>query len=771
MVQKVVIGLIEHMGDIVACEPVSRQLRKIYKESEITWMALPAYHELLISNPNIDRVTSVTCLTEWIKFTKHATKNTIIFDLHVNYRACECCRIPLVKISGNQTITIHNWYDHGSLLEAFSIGAGLGKLSTHPNVYIRKDDVDNINLLNIPQKFIVIHRHSNDIARDWTDDKWNDLLRIITNNHNLYVVEVGTASAINNPVSCCNYIDMRGKTTILEMAEIIRRSALFVGIDSGPAHIANAVYTPGVILLGTLGNFKKYMPYSGYYSSNCDSVRIIRNVYGPAKDITVEDVYDGVKYAMNAPMSSPVVVSQDSTEVQIVDNKYSYNDRTLVKVLAFYLPQFHPIHENNMAWGHGFSEWTNIIHAKPLFDGHRQPIEPGELGYYDLRSIDIIKSQCELASAHGISGFCFYYYFMNGKRLLHKPLDNFMNSGIKFPFCLIFANHNWTKKWDAGNEEIIAEQLHGEYADTFFIKSLLPIFSDSRYIKIDGKPLLIIFMAHLIQDIKTVTESWRNEVVNYGFTGLYLVTVDNWNGVMTNPKDFGFDATYEMPSNDFGKYKDISSSIGGLIKDFTGKIIDYDEFAKDYMARPFPVRKIFKTVMAPWDNTPRYKNRAIITLDNTKLESYRRWLTSAYIDTYRRYNGDERILFLHSWNEWAEGTYIEPDSLHGRMRLEITRKSINDGICAVDFIKTINTSENEDNCIINILRLLEEKDELLYRYIETMDNNKGVVDLTDEINKIKHDYNMLINSRSMRITSPLRRVAMMLRRFRGSYTF
>lgn len=767
--KKTYVGLVEHMGDIIACEPVTRYLKDKYPNNELIWVASPIYSELLITNPNVDTFMPVSCLTDWIKISKHNRETSIIVDLHVNYRVCECCRIPLFKTFGNQMVNIYNWYDYGSLLEAFSVGAGLPRLTEQPEVYIQKEHVDKVAGFGLPDHYVVIHRHSNDLARDWNEAGWDILVRQLLKHHSLFVVEVGVSRDAHAEYSNIynNYIDLRGKTSILETAEVIRKSSLFIGVDSGPAHLANAARSPAVIILGDLGHFKKYTPYTGYYAENSNNVKIVRNPCGTAREVSFNDVYDAVCYILNRP------------EHLIHINKYNITSKTInslvaskaptsdVKVIAFYLPQFHPIPENNDAWGAGFTEWTNIINSQPLFRGHEQPIEPGELGYYDLRNVDIIRQQAELAKSYGIYGFCFYYYYMGGKHLLKTPIGNFFESNIDMPFCILWANHNWTKKWDAGNTEVICEQIHDDFDDVFFIRSLIELFSDERYIKIDGMPVLGVFMPQLFPDINKTTNVWREEVVRYGFPGIYLFMVDDWNGEIFNPKDFGFDATYEMPSNKFGYLPNHKNMVTDINADFTGKIIDYQEFAEEFISRPFPIYTRFKTVMAPWDNTPRYKNRAIVCI-NTGGDTYRRWLTHACVDTYRRYQSDERIVFLHSWNEWAEGTFVEPDKKNGRGRLLQTNKAIRSADKIVDVLSESENYIGLSGPISELFMLLSDKDESLYRLERKAINSD---ELTHEINQLKHDINiaqhelyLLYNSRSMKLTKPLRITVKLLKR-------
>jgi len=722
----ILIGLIEHMGDIVACEPVPRYLKRTYSNANVSWAVLKHYKELIDFNPYIDDTIVIDCLTEWIKLKNHGVYDLVV-DLHVNYRICQCCKVPLFKTTGNPLVTVHNWFDYGTLLEAFSMGAGLPQLSEQPNVYISNEHIEKVNKLGVDYKYLVIHRQSNDLNKDWQDIKWNKILNQIISDYNLKVVEVGTGAAAPLDLPSHSYINLINKTGILECAEIIKRSCLFLGVDSGPAHLANAVNTKGVVLLGSLGNFKSYNPFSGGYGEQQTNVRLVRNRLGPVAEIPIGKVMEAVEQSLieadvdqspdnselgnssrQAPLTEEIMregISMDSSRGD------SQHKTDYPKVLAFYLPQFHPIPENDAAWGRGFTEWTNVTKARPLFQGHDQPRLPGELGFYDLRVPETIEKQVSLAIEHGIAGFCFYYYYFQGRRYLYKPIDIFMSLGFKIPFCFLWANENWTKRWDGGQDDIILRQQHSAEDNINFIKGLIPIFRKDSYIKIHGKPILLIYKTHLIPNIKFMAEQWRNIVKREGFDGIFLVHVDDWLGVNAiNPKMIDFDAAYEIPSNLLPPavmIRDVSSF--RFLEPFHGSLVDYEKFAQLHMHRPFPEYKRFRTVMLPWDNTPRYENRAIIHLDaNPRGEAYKKWLLNAYVDTYRQYEGDERIMFVHSWNEWCEGTNLEPDQKNGRKYLEITKEIIENAKQIISLGQNNNITFEEKKTLFEYLRQKDE---------------------------------------------------------------
>src|SRR5262245_26236377 len=218
-----------------------------------------------------------------------------------------------------------------------------------------------------------------------------------------------------------------------------------------------------------------------------------------------------------------------------------------VKVIAFYLPQFHPIPENDEWWGPGFTEWTNVKRATPQFVGHHQPDFPGELGFYDLRTPEVQVRQGELANEFGIHGFCYYIYWFGGRRLLERPLEILLaDPRIDRPFCLCYANPSWTRRWDGQEQDRLITQQHTPDDDLAFIRSLFPFFRDSRYIRIDGRPLLIVYVTRLYPDMRATAARWQQACREAGIGPLFLTRVET-SGPLTPPAEMGFDAACEFP--------------------------------------------------------------------------------------------------------------------------------------------------------------------------------------------------------------------------------
>lgn len=284
--QIIAINLTEHLGDIVACEPVSRYVRQQYPEAYITWCIQKPYKELIESNPYVDSVLVVQCLTEWIYLKKSRIFDKYV-DLHINGRICPVCNVPLSNKAGSMNIGLDNYFEYGNILSAFSQSAGLPSIDEEPKVYIPPQIYSDIDKYRLPLSFIAIHCLSNEEVKNWSNRKWNELVLDLIEKWNVNVVEVGHSPVIKE-VNPQYYYNLCGKLSILETAEVVRRSNLFIGVDSGPAHLANAVGTYGVVLIGDYRKFTKYMPFSGKYKDGSNAHIIYGE--GPASCIEVSEV-------------------------------------------------------------------------------------------------------------------------------------------------------------------------------------------------------------------------------------------------------------------------------------------------------------------------------------------------------------------------------------------------------------------------------------------------------------------------------------------------
>tara|TARA_B100001059_G_scaffold113776_3_gene113952 strand:- start:1319 stop:3811 length:2493 start_codon:yes stop_codon:yes gene_type:complete len=341
------------------------------------------------------------------------------------------------------------------------------------------------------------------------------------------------------------------------------------------------------------------------------------------------------------------------------------------RTIAFYLPQFHPIPENDAWWGTGFTEWRNVTRGRPMFEGHAQPRRPADLGYYDLRIQEVQQAQADLASSHGIHGFCYYHYWFAGTRLLERPLDAVLASGSPtLPFCVCWANENWTRRWDGLEDEILIGQQHSPETDRRFILDLLPTLGDDRYITVDGKRMLMVYRPTKLHNCLRATDTWRDEVLKAGLGELHLVMVQHGDD---DPASLGFDAAVEFPPHGL-TVPDIQNKMKGLDPAFRGGLYDYDALATTASERGRPHHPLHRGVMLGWDNTARRGEQATIYHGATP-ERYQRWLTDMLKDA-RDNGGSDEVVFINAWNEWAEGTYLEPDEHHGHAWLEATKAAI-----------------------------------------------------------------------------------------------
>ncbi len=345
---------------------------------------------------------------------------------------------------------------------------------------------------------------------------------------------------------------------------------------------------------------------------------------------------------------------------------------TVPKTIAFYLPQFHPFPENDVWWGKGFTEWTNVGKAKPVFYNHYQPHCPIHLGYYDLRISGIMEEQAALARAHGISGFAYYFYWFAGKVLMEQPLQKMLeNSKVDIPFCMIWANENWTRRWDGQENDVLIAQQHSLEDSGALLAYLQPFLKDPRYIKINGKPLFIIYRSDIIPNMKDTINLWRAQVRSFGFPDLYIVCAQTFGH--GDPRDCGFDAAMEFPPHGV-KSEKVANELEALDPAFDGAIYDYDQVVTSAVRSSDADYKVFPTAMLSWDNTARKKNRSTI-FANFTVARYAQWL-SANLERVAGNNLlslDEKIVFVNAWNEWAEGTHLEPDQKHGFGYLAATK--------------------------------------------------------------------------------------------------
>lgn len=388
-----------------------------------------------------------------------------------------------------------------------------------------------------------------------------------------------------------------------------------------------------------------------------------------------------------------------SSDNYVLRDKDSLSTKPQVKIIAHYFPQYHVIPENEKWWGQEFTDWQNVKRAKPLFENQYQPHIPDDyLGYYDLTDTDVQKKQIELAKQYGIYGFCFYTYWFNGKRLLEKPLDNYLeNKELDLPFCICWANENWTRTWDGLDQEVLISQEYTPEDDIKFIEHMSKYLKDSRYIKVDNKPLIMVYRPSLFPNPKETTERWRNWCRQNEIGEIYLVYCQSFTN--KDPKEFGFDAASEFPPND-GTIEENLEIINRQKEkvQYEPSRSSWDHFLISSINYKKKDYTLFRCIMPSWDNTARKGNRGHSI---TKIEpaKFQHMVENAFDFTLENHKEEERIVFVNSWNEWAEGCHLEPDKKYGYAWLKAIKNTHKLFEPKQELIKNIkqNISKNNTN--------------------------------------------------------------------------
>ncbi len=354
--------------------------------------------------------------------------------------------------------------------------------------------------------------------------------------------------------------------------------------------------------------------------------------------------------------------------------------KSSARAIAFYLPQFHPTPENDVWWGPGFTEWTNLARARPLFRGHKQPLIPGELGFYDLRLPETRAAQAELARAHGVEAFCYWHYwFGGGKCILHRPFDEVLASGEPdFPFCLGWANHSWSGVWDGAPNRILVQQTYpGEADDRLHFDHVRRAFEDPRFVRVDGKPLFYVFRPADLPEPRAFVDRWQRMAREAGLGGLFLVAeISDLVGLGAKcppPAEIGFDAGVyvRLPIAPTPFERKLERQRRRWLR-----WPEAYEYARDWQppTGAYDRDDVFPCVYPNWDNTPRSGRRGLV-VRGSHPDRFARHVEQALAVLQTR-PADRRLLFIKSWNEWAEGNHLEPDREHGRGYLEVLRHGL-----------------------------------------------------------------------------------------------
>ena len=354
-------------------------------------------------------------------------------------------------------------------------------------------------------------------------------------------------------------------------------------------------------------------------------------------------------------------------------NEHLDGNKSKIRTLAFYLPQFHPVPVNDKAWGAGFTEWTNVSKAVPQFEGHYQPRLPGELGFYDLRLKEVQQRQIDLARQYGLNGFCYYHYWFNGTKALERPFQQVLNDKtLDFPFSLCWANESWTRRMNgSGDNSVIIPQAHSDEDDIAFIKDIEPALRDPRYIHVGGRPLLVIYRPYLLPDLAATKKRWNEYTRSVGLPDLYIAGVESKN--RQDCLRIGCDATVQFPPHNIGYKENTTMPVPKklLNKAFAGEIVDYEVAVEKSLDDINQGLYTFPGIIMGWDNEARKPGNGLVFHGCTPAK-YKHWLESIFTHLERRENNDEKIVFINAWNEWAEGTYLEPDRYYGYSYLQAT---------------------------------------------------------------------------------------------------
>jgi hypothetical protein len=402
------------------------------------------------------------------------------------------------------------------------------------------------------------------------------------------------------------------------------------------------------------------------------------------------------------------------------------------KLIAFYLPQYHKVAENSEWWGPGFTEWTNVVKGRPNYEAHYQPHLPRELGFYDLSNTEVMREQAEMAKIYGVGAFCFYYYWFSGRRILEKPTDNFLNSDINMPYCLCWANENWTRTWDGDNRSVLLEQKYLESDPLAFIQSVMAHFMDKRYLKVDGKPMLVVYRAKDIPNVTKVFRIWREAVKSAGFPDLHIAAVDFYD--ISHPDEVEADALVEFPPHKFNGPNTTPDCAPKITNhEFCGHIVDYAKVMAQSANRLIPDFTLYRGVVPSWDNTARRQNTPT-TLHGASPELFEQWLR--YLRAYTReimHDRSDNFIFINAWNEWGEGCHLEPDQKYGLRYLEAVLSSSwhHESTSAMDKVRQALISKAADS--IRVRDVSKVQSSCLKTIKQELEANKTAPNLAHKI--------------------------------------
>ena len=381
------------------------------------------------------------------------------------------------------------------------------------------------------------------------------------------------------------------------------------------------------------------------------------------------------------------------------------------RIIAFYLPQYHRIPENDAWWGSGFTEWTNVRKARPNFVGHDQPRRPQHEAYYDLSDPLTQVQQSALAKEFGLSAFCYYVYWFGGRRLLERPLDQMIATpAVDFPFCICWANENWTRTWDGRDDQILMAQDHSAESDFQFIVDMMKYLANSRYLRVDGKLVLLVYRADLMPDSRATTARWREEVERRGLGELHLCAIQFYG--IGDPEKWGFDAAVEFPPHGWLERENLLDPTPSLVnQSFAGNIFDYAKCVDFALRKQWPPYRWYRGAFPGWDNTPRRQDTPDIFANSSTFQ-FERWMREILRQTVLLSPPEHQLVFVNAWNEWGEGAVLEPDEtsgLHYLQALNSALENVRDQGFVLNIIEKLRDPACQDRAdaerlLLNIVR-------------------------------------------------------------------
>jgi lipopolysaccharide biosynthesis protein len=457
--------------------------------------------------------------------------------------------------------------------------------------------------------------------------------------------------------------------SIIERDDVLAENREFHGIKAET--IAEACQKVDGIIIASMDYHELILDrVKTYINENCDKNLEIINLFGHN---TNEEIREYVKY-----IESQKERKDPSLYKEFDESSVTLNDSD-TKIIAWYLPQFHRIDVNDKFYGRGFTEWTNTTKALPMYTGHYQPHIPYDLGYYSLNDDEVFVRQIELAKHYGIYGFSFYYYWFSGKRIMEKPLNYFLNHlELNIKFCITWANENWSALWDGSSNNLIYKQELKPEDDFLFMQELLPYLRDSRYITINGKKLIIVYRATVWEKerVKLLFSNMRTEAEKEGVGGLYIMLC-NARGFDEDVAEWGADALVEFPPHGIGEYAPPIRVDGYLNPNFVGHIRNTEHFInqKKYLYK-HNSNNYYRGAMPSWDNTARKAYNGATIYTGLNPDTFEKWLIDIISESKEIHSKEENYVFVNAWNEWAEGTHLEPDLKYGYANLSAIKNAL-----------------------------------------------------------------------------------------------